>query len=123
MGRFEYLEGEVPDIPCAAAVKTSTHVYVSGTAVFQDEQGNVFSDVKDQTCKCLNKIEQILSKWDLTRKDIVMVTVLVRGKENFMGMNEAYKGFFGDAFPSRTACVSDLGHPDMLVEISRVACL
>ena len=79
MGRFEYLEGEVPDIPCAAAVKTSTHVYVSGTAVFQDEQGNVFSDVKDQTLSLIHiyDITQFMKK-----RDIVMnITETVKYKD------------------------------------------
>lgn len=122
MSDFEYLEGKVPGIPCATAVKTKTHVYVSGTAVFQDESGHPITDVRIQTEKCLNEIERVLSNWNLDRKDIVMMTVFVKGKENFAGMNEAYKAFFGDIYPARTACITELGHPDMLVEISGVAC-
>lgn len=122
MGKLEFIPGNIPGIPCAAAVKSDTHVYIPGTAVFLDEDANPIRDVREQTKRCLEQVERTLKRWSLDRRNIVMVTVFVCGQENFSGMNEAYAKFFGDRYPARTACVTALGHPDMLVELSCTAC-
>lgn len=122
MSKLEFLPGSVPAIPCAAAVKSDTHVYISGTAVFTDAQGEPIESISTQTRLCLEQVEQTLSRWGLSRKNIAMVTVFIRRKEDFAQMNRAFGEFFGERYPARTACIVELGHPDMLVELSCVAC-
>lgn len=122
MGKLEFLPGSIPGIPCAAAVKSDTQVYIPGTAVFTDGQGEWIGDVRIQTRMCLEQVEKTLSQWGLSRRDIAMVTVFVGREEDFVGMNQAFAEFFGQRCPARTACIVQLGHPDMLVELSCVAC-
>jgi len=98
-------------------------LFVSGQAS-TDENGKLVGkgDVKIQTRRVLEKIENIIKLAGGTAKDIVSINVFMTNLEDYKAMNEVRTEFFGGDFPTSTAIgVTWLINPDYLVEINAVA--
>jgi 2-iminobutanoate/2-iminopropanoate deaminase len=83
-------------------VRAGSAIYVSGMVgidpVTNEPAG---SSIQDQTLQALRNCEAILHAGGGTIADVTLVTVLLAQPEDFVGMNEAYADFFGDAPPAR----------------------
>lgn len=91
-----------------------------------------FGDTKTQTISVFNKIKTILAAQGYAMSDIIKLTVFVAGdpklggKMDFVGMNDAFKMFFGTAENPNTVArstvqVAALAGPAFLVEIEATA--
>jgi len=74
--------------------------------------GDVLSDapIGTQTEQALTNVERILAAADLQLSDVLKTTVYMTDIDEFDGMNEVYRSYFGSDPPARTA-----------VEVSRIA--
>ncbi|QCB43024.1 endonuclease [Sphingomonas sp. PAMC26645] len=91
-----------------------------------------FGDTKTQTISVFSKIKAILAAQGYAMSDIIKLTVFVAGdpklggKMDFVGMNDAFKMYFGTAENPNTVArstvqVAALAGPAFLVEIEATA--
>jgi reactive intermediate/imine deaminase len=79
-------------------------------------------DIREQAAGVLDNIEKALSAHNLSRSDIVDVTVFLKSMDYFQDMNMVWNGFFKDSpLPTRTTvAVADLPG-DNYVEMKAIA--
>ena len=87
--------------------------------------GSVDKDIGLQTTATIENIRVILQAAGADLEDVVDVTVFLVDMKDFKGYNEAYNRFFDKrAGPARTTvAVSELPHPNLLIEIKAIAAL
>jgi len=111
-----------PKGPYSPAVRAGDFVYVSGQTPRDLVSGSLRgSDVATQTRVVLSNVQTVLAQAGASMSDVVSVTVYLRHADDWGAMNEVYKEFFADPFPSRTTVGAELR--DILVEINAVAYL
>ncbi|WP_347136781.1 RidA family protein [Parahaliea mediterranea] len=107
--------------PFSEAYISGSLVFISGQLAF-DKYGELNGGKADeQTLICLANIDRILSKIDLTAKDIIKVTAWLTDPEDFADFNKAYVQYFGSHRPSRSTVCSGLMLPGARVEIEAIA--
>lgn len=116
-----------PRLPYSRGCKKGNTVYVSAHAAI-DKAGEVvgLGDIKAQTTFILGDIVKTVEAAGGKKSDIVKCTVLLVSNDYFGGMNEAYREFFGDAFPARTTIICPLPGSygeKTLIDIDAVAIL
>jgi enamine deaminase RidA (YjgF/YER057c/UK114 family) len=100
--------------PFSSATKADGLVYVSGTIVAE-------GDIRNQTTKVLQSIDETLKKAGSSLAMAASVQVYIRNAADFAAMNEVYRTFFKADPPARTTIVSDFVVPGALLEISAIA--
>jgi 2-aminomuconate deaminase len=107
-------------------------IYVSGTssrrsdnthvgAELQDD-GSYQLDIEKQTAAVIENIQVLLKSIGADLGDLIdMATYLVDMKD-FKGYNKVYGTYFDHTGPTRTTvAVSELPHPNLLIEIKAIA--
>ncbi|MFB6071384.1 MAG: Rid family detoxifying hydrolase [Halobacterium sp.] len=100
---------ETPDAP--AAVGAYSQATTDGEIVFTAGQipmtpdGDLLDDedIAVQTRQSLENVKAILEEEGLNMQDVLKVSVFLDDIENFDQMNEAYKEYFQDNPPARSA--------------------
>jgi reactive intermediate/imine deaminase len=111
-----------PKGPYSPAVRAGDFLYVSGQTPRDLVSGALRgSDVATQTRVVLSNVQTVLAEAGGSMSDVVSVTVYLRHADDWGAMNEVYKEFFREPFPSRTTVGAELR--DILVEITAVAFL
>jgi enamine deaminase RidA (YjgF/YER057c/UK114 family) len=100
--------------PFSSATKADGLVYVSGTIVAE-------GDIRNQTTKVLQSIDETLKKAGSSLAMAASVQVYIKNVADFAAMNEVYRTFFKADPPARTTIVSDFVVPGALLEISAIA--
>jgi 2-iminobutanoate/2-iminopropanoate deaminase len=98
-------------------------VYISGQLAF-DEQNQLVGkgDVGAQTEQVLKNIQRRLEPLGATMADVVQVTVFVKELAGLREIHAARLRYFPPPYPTSTlVAVSELVHPDALIEINAVA--
>jgi len=96
-------------------VRSGQLIYISG--ISPTERG----DVPAQTRNILQQVQQSLARAGSSLDRVVSVLVFIRAASDFGPMNDAYRTFWKNEFPTRTTIVVDLSSEDALVEMSVVA--
>ena len=112
-------------LPFSRAIKKGHHLYISGTASF-NERGEFVgqNDVYKQTQQTLKNILALVKKAGGTIEHIVKINIYLKSISDYDVMNQAYKAFFGKVpFPARTTVEANLVYPNCLVEIDAEAIL
>ena len=107
--------------PYSSAVRAQDFIFVSGCSGTVDAGGNPVEGIKAQTRQCLENIKRVLSAAGASLGDVVKVQVFITRAEDWAPMNEAYKEYFPVECPARSALVTGLIRPEMLVEIECIA--
>lgn len=93
-------------------------VYVSGKGARGER------DIREATKICLDSVEQDLVNSGSSMERALKVTVFLDDLNDYSGMNEAYRGRFGDNPPVRSTVACYGGIPgDSIVEIDCIAAL
>ncbi|MCC6990506.1 MAG: hypothetical protein IT181_15980 [Acidobacteria bacterium] len=100
--------------PFSSATKADGLVYVSGTIVAE-------GDIRNQTTKVLQSIDETLKKAGSSLAMAASVQVYIKNASDFAAMNEVYRTFWKADPPARTTIVSDFVVPGALLEISAIA--
>ncbi|MBN2186265.1 MAG: RidA family protein [Dehalococcoidia bacterium] len=108
-------------LPFSPAIKAGDYIFVSGQAGFIDSDGREVKGIEAQTRQCLENIKQVLEAAGSSLNDVVKVTVFLRHADHFSQMNEVYQSYFPKDYPARSALVTGLVIPSMLVEIECIA--
>jgi len=111
--------------PYSQAIKSGGFLYSSGQIAMEPATGKIplqmQKDAAQQTVKCLNNLDAILTEGGVTRKDVTKATVFVTDLADFARVNEKYVEYFGKHKPARS-CVQVVALPKgALVEIEAVA--
>lgn len=78
----------------------------------------VGGDITQQMRRTLSNLKQAIEAGGGTLRDVAQVTIYLVHASDFAGMNEVYKEFFTEPYPSRaTVVVKELMGPTMRVEI------
>lgn len=102
------------NLPFSQATKADGLVYVAGTIVAE-------GDIKNQTKKVLESIDETLKKAGSSLAMAASMQVYIKNASEFAAMNEVYRTFFTADPPARTTVVADFVVPGALIEISAVA--
>lgn len=103
-------------MPSRNPVHAGGFLYLSGIAA-PDNQG----DVAAQTRGTLGRVADILTAAGSSLDEVVSVLVVLKSASDFQAMNDAYRGFWKNDFPTRTTVVTELSTPGASVEMSIVA--
>jgi len=112
MKQIEYIQSAklaVSPGPFSAGVKANGFLFLSGQ-VGIDEGGKLADDFDLEVRQIFKNIGAILSEQKLTFDNIVSVTVYLKDIQNFKRLNDIYKTYFNDYYPSRT-CIAVLELP------------
>ena len=102
----------------SGAVKHGNTLYVAGKGAHFE------GDIKSHTDHVLKELEKELVKHGSSMEKVLKVNVYLHDLEDYHGMNEVYRGRFGDKPPVRTTVAVYGGVPgDSLVEIDCIAAL
>ena len=118
---------DTPDAP--AAVGAYSQATTDGSVVFTAGQipmtadGDLLDDesITVQTRQALENVSAILEEEGLTPEDVLKVTVFLDDIDDFDEMNEAYKEYFLDNPPARSAVEVAALPKGVGVEIEAVA--
>lgn len=100
--------------PFSSATSADGLVYAAGTIVPE-------GDIRSQTQKVLESLDQTLKKMDSSLANAASVHVYIKNAADFAAMNEVYRTFWKADPPVRTTIVADLVLPNGLVEMAVVA--
>lgn len=110
-----------PKYPFSPAIRAGDYIFVSGQGGFIDTKGSEVQGIEAQTRQCLENMKQVLEVAGSSMSDVVKVTVFLGNVDDYAKMNEVYQSYFPKDQPARSACVTGLVIPNMLVEIECVA--
>ena len=109
------------NLPFSSAVRAGDFIFASGTVGVKDAQGNPVEGIEAQTRQCLENIKRVLETAGASLSDVVKVQVFLTQAENWPRMNEMNTEYFPKDRPARTALITNLIRPEMLVEIECIA--
>lgn len=99
------------------AVVHNETVYLCGQTC-----GDKNKDMKEQTKCVLEKVEELLNKYNSDKKHILSTTIYIKDMSMFKDMNEVWDSFIEDGFEPARACVeAKMAREEILVEMSVVA--
>jgi len=107
-------------------------IYVSGTSsrrpdnthvgAEKQSDGSFKLDIRKQTEAVIKNIDTLLKSMDSGLADLIDVTTFLVDMDDFEGYNEVYGQHFDQTGPTRTTvAVSQLPHPNLLIEIKALA--
>ena len=105
------------DVPLfSGSTKLGNLVFVAGKGYHKE------GDIKVHTDEVLKELEKELIKAGSSMKKVLKVSVFLHDLNDYKGMNEVYKGRFGDKPPVRTTVAVYGGVPgNSLVEMDCIA--
>jgi len=95
--------------PFSAGVRANGFLFLSGQ-IGIDQGGNLADDFALEVRQIFKNIDALLSEQKLTFNNILSVTVYLKDMQNFKRLNDIYKTYFNDYYPSRT-CIAVLELP------------
>ena len=111
-----------PKYPFSPAIRAGDYIFVSGQGGFQDpETGKAIKGIEAQTRQCLENMKQIVEAAGSSLDDVVKVTIFLGNVSDYAKMNEVYQSYFPNELPARSAAVTGLVIPNMLIEMECIA--
>jgi 2-iminobutanoate/2-iminopropanoate deaminase len=108
--------------PLSAALAAGPFVFVSGQVGIDPLTGKVAGgDVQSQTRQTLRNMAALLQAGGLSMADVVKTTVFLTRIGDFDAMNQVYREFFAEPYPTRSTVGIALANPELLVEIEGIA--
>lgn len=109
--------------PYSQAISANGEIcFVSGQLPINPETGKFAGNtIEEQTRQSLENIKAILEAGDMSMKNVVKTTVLLKNISDFGAMNAVYGQYFQKDCPARAAFQVAALPKDALVEIEAVA--
>ncbi len=115
---------ERPNPNLSPATRFSNLVFVSGQTGRHPVTGEVGRDIREQTRNALERIKRILEAAGTSLDNVLSALTHLTRREDLAAYNEEYAKYFPTDKPARTTVtVASLNSPDLLVEITVVACI
>jgi enamine deaminase RidA (YjgF/YER057c/UK114 family) len=118
--RVIYGKGGKPATPplFSSTVAYGNLLFIAGVGYHSE------GDIKVHTTKVLDQIQQQLEAAGSSMNKVLKCSVFLNDLKDYAGMNEVFKGRFGDEPPVRTTIAAAGGIPgNSLVEIDVIACI
>jgi 2-iminobutanoate/2-iminopropanoate deaminase len=113
-----------PNPNLSAATRFGQLVFVSGQTGRDPVTGHVGADVREQTRNILERIKQILASAGTSMDNVLSALTHLTRREDLAAYNEEYAKYFPTNKPARTTVtVASLNAPELLIEITVVACI
>lgn len=110
-----------PSVPISQAVKANGMVYCSGFIAVDPSTGSIVEgDIEIQTERVLENLKAVLEAAGSSLDRVVKVTVFLKDKRDFTGMNRVYARYFPVDPPARSTVEASL-MVDAKVEIELIA--
>ena len=103
--------------PVNGTVKSGNTIYSVQVPRDQTTGKTVQGDIRVQMRQTLQNLKQAVEAGGGTLADVAQVIIYIVRKSDFEGMNEVYKEFFREPYPSRATIVAELMGEGCLVEI------
>ena len=98
-------------------------VYIGHIGGVTDEEGNLLSTTKEQMEQTLKNLNGFLNEIDLSLKNVVKLTVILKNIDDFKEMHKVWKEYFSKReYPVRTVITSEFVNDNILVQVEGVAC-
>ncbi|GAI12164.1 unnamed protein product [marine sediment metagenome] len=111
-----------PRYPFSPAIRAGDYIFVSGQGGFQDPKtGEAIKGIEAQTKQCLDNMKEVLETAGSSLDDVVKATIFLGDVANYAKMNEVYQSYFPKNYPARSAAVTGLVIPNMLIEMECIA--
>jgi 2-iminobutanoate/2-iminopropanoate deaminase len=103
-------------------VKTGNTYYIGHIGGSKDENGNILTNIEEQTDHTLQNMKKYLGEAGLCLNDVVKLTVILRNISDFAGMHSIWKQYFKkEHLPARVTITSDFVDDYCLIQIEGVA--
>jgi 2-iminobutanoate/2-iminopropanoate deaminase len=113
-----------PNPNLSAATRFGNLVFVSGQTGRHPVTGEVGKDIREQTRNVLERIKVVLEAAGTSLDNVLSALTHVTRVADVPAYNEEYAKYFPTNKPARTTVtVAALNSPDLLVEITVVACV
>lgn len=101
--------------------RMSKAVIHNGT-VYLCGQVSAGENVKDQTLKTLEKVQDLLEKYGSDKRHILSALIHIKDMSFFSDMNDVWDAWIEDGFePVRTCVEAKMAREDLLVEVTIIA--
>ena len=118
------LEAAAANPNLSLATKFGGLVFVSGQTGRHPTTGEVGKDIREQTRNTLERIKVILAAAGTSLDNVLSAMVHLTRRDDLAAYNEEYAKYFPTDKPARTTVtVASLNSPDLLIEITVVACI
>jgi 2-iminobutanoate/2-iminopropanoate deaminase len=108
--------------PWTPGFRAGDFVFVGGQGPIDPETGKLKGEtIQEQTRLTLESMKAVLEAAGASMGDVVKVQVLLTEMEDFSGMNEVYRTFFSEPYPTRITYGVALSVPGMRVEMDAIA--
>ena len=108
--------------PWSPGFHAGDFVFVGGQGPIDPKTGKLKgATIQEQTQLTLESMKAVLDPAGATMADVVKVQVLLTDLEDFSGMNDVYRTFFAEPYPTRITYGVALSVPGMRVEMDAVA--
>jgi 2-iminobutanoate/2-iminopropanoate deaminase len=86
-----------------------------------DKDGKMLLTIEEQTIQTFRNLEGALSEINLSLKNLLKVTVILKNIADFHDMHTAWKQIFQSDYPVRTTITSDFIDEECLFQIEGIA--
>ena len=86
-----------------------------------DDDGEPLTTIEEQTVQTFHNLGRALREINLSLRNLLKVTVILKDISNFQGMHNAWKQVFSSDYPVRTTITSDFVDESCLIQIDGVA--
>ena len=107
----------------SAATKFGNLVFVAGQTGRHPVTGELGKDIREQTRNVIERIKTVLTAAGTSLDNVLSVTTHLTKREDLAAYNEEYAKYFPTAKPARTTVSVALNAPELLVEITVIACI
>lgn len=109
------------NLPISHAVKANGMIYCSGAVpVDPTDLSIIAGDIEIQTDRALKNVKSLLEAGGSSLGHVVKVTVFLRDKKDFEGMNKVFGRYFSENQPARITVQADF-MIDVGIEIDVIA--
>ncbi|HUM17072.1 MAG TPA: RidA family protein [Candidatus Nitrosotalea sp.] len=114
---------ERPNPNLSLATKFGNLVFVAGQTGRHPATGEVGKDIREQTRNTLERIKVILAAAGTSLDNVLSAMTHLTRREDLAAYNEEYAKYFPTDKPARTTVtVASLNSPELLIEITVIAC-
>ncbi len=107
----------------SAATKFGNLVFVAGQTGRHPVTGELGKDIREQTRNVLERIKTVLTAAGTSLDNVLSAMTHLTKREDLAAYNEEYAKYFPTAKPARTTVSVALNAPELLVEITVIACI
>jgi 2-iminobutanoate/2-iminopropanoate deaminase len=98
-------------------------LFLSGQTGRDPETQIAGETIEEQATQALTNMRRLLGAAGAELSQVVSVTIYLANRDDMPGMNEVYRRFFAEPYPTRATVVVNLGRPDSLIEMQAIAYL